>query len=267
MIIADYTFRTVTGQILSASPGIFLYMHQATGKFFVRGMRNCRVQRGRKNFPTHLKEVLKGNPSEVLIWMAELPSDTKEALIRGTESVVKYLTDKGMLYKHERATRYGYHGRCPDAAPVQFTVWKMTHRKTGAVFYFEDEVGIARETILEKVAHRIRTFNNYVSKSIVNDNRSMYYFCKLNGQQKLEDWDVVDLGYEFETEREASIRITKLSRDHLVAGDIVLNRVAQNDALYYANAYLKMPHRCMEEYLSPNDEHLIPWPEKIRKVA
>lgn len=246
MKIAGYNFRQVKGPILCSSPGIFIYMHQATGKCFVRALRNARIQRSKNNYPNYLKELLKANPSEVLIYMADLHKDTKEALFLASRAVVTHLSAKGVLYKRPKPHRGGIYRQLADEAQQAYTVWCMTHMFTGAVYYFEEIKGV--ET-LGKISQRLLTFNNYVIKSIPNGNRVMHSFIKKHGLSDISHWLIRDMDLELPTEQQACLYITKLSKQHLDANEVVLNRISGHDALYYRNSLLKLEHKSIEEYL------------------
>jgi hypothetical protein len=249
MEIAGYRFRPLKGQTLFGGPGIYIYMHQATGMCFVAAMRNARTQRSRNNYPALLKELLKINKSEVLLFLAELPKDTKEALYLASRAVVSALSEKGVLYKRPKPNRGGMYRQLPGEEE-RFTVWEMKHKVTGAVFYFSNPKGQDREKVMAKVSQRMLTFNNYVLKTVVNANRAMYYFIKFYGFTDIDHWEVIDHTQDFAMEHEASKYITKLSRDHLVESTaMVLNRISDIDALYFHNVMLKLPHKSMEEYL------------------
>lgn len=246
MKIAGYSFRTLTGPILCSSPGIFIYTHQASGKCFVRALRNSRTQRGKNNYPTHLKELLKIHPSEVLIFHADLAKDTKEALFLASRAVITHLSEKGVLFKRTTPGRGGVYRVLHGEAEQRYTVWSMTHKTTGAVFYFEE---IRTIEVLGKISQRLLTFNNYVIKQIQNANRVMYAFIKQNGLSDISHWIIRDLDLDLPNEKTALQHITKLSKQHLESGDVVLNRIASNDALYYRNSFLRLPHKSIEEYV------------------
>lgn len=250
MEIAGYSFRVVKGQILYGGPGIFIYTHLSTGKCFVSAKRNSRAQRSKNNFPNLLKELLKTDKSDVIVWHAELPKDTKEALYIASRAVVSHLSEKGTLYKRPRPNRGGIYRQLTGEEKIRFTIWRMTHKATGATFYFDDVKGTPLEKIEAKISQRMLSFNNYVMKDIVNANRVMHAFIKKTGFTDISHWDYVDMDEEFSTENESALRITKLSRDRLVAGLVVLNRISSVDALYYHNAMLKLSHLSMEEYLA-----------------
>lgn len=239
MQIAGYTFRPVKGRILCGSPGIYIYIHQTTGKFFVRAMRNSRAQRGKNNYPNYLKELLKDKPSEVLLFLAEIAKDTKEALTLASRVVISHLSEKGVLYKRKKPDRNGIFQE-------KYTVWMLTHKKTGAVYYFEEIKGVPVEA---KVSQRLLTFNNYVLKDLVHANRVMHYFVKQFGLTDIGHWDLTDLNHSFETEHEALFHITQLSRDHFVKEGLVLNRINNIDSLYYRNTMLKLSHLTVVDYL------------------
>lgn len=223
-------------------------MHQASGKCFVRAMRNSRAQRGKNNYPNYLKELLKTNSCEVLLFLAELPKDTKEALYLASRAVVSCLSEKGILYKRAKPNRGGIYRQLNGEENIRFTVWSMVHKETGAVFYFEEVKGV---DVTGKIQQRIRTFNNYVEKNIANANRVMYYFSKANFPLSMDDWSIRDLDLELATEQKALLHITKLSKQHMESNEVVLNRVSNIDALYYRNTMLKLPHVSIEEYLQP----------------
>lgn len=252
MNIAGFKFRQLLTTTLFSGPGLYLYIHQATGKCFVRSMRNSRMQRSKNNFPNQLKDLLKKNNSEVLIYLSELEKDTKEALFLASRIVATNLSEKGVLYKAPKPNRGGMYRQLPGEENQLFTVWVMTHRETGALFYFEEVKGV---DVASKVTQRMLTFNNYVFKQISNQNRVMYEFAKQNFPLDIEGWVVRDLDVAFQTEEEAIRHITKTSKQHLEAGEVVLNRISNVDALYYRNSLLKLtPHVSMEEYILRKEE-------------
>ncbi|BAW19194.1 hypothetical protein [Ralstonia phage RP31] len=212
-------------------------------------MKNCRAQRGKNNYPALLKEMLKTHPSEVLLWMVELPKGTKQSLFIDSRKVVSHLSEQGTLYNRPKPKRGGSNRLLPGEEAIHYTVWKLMHKATGAVFYFEDTNDIPTDKVMARVSQRMLTFNNYVMKNIVNANRCMYHFVKRFGFTDISHWEVTDLQQKFETEQEAMLYITKLSRDHLVAKELVLSRISNVDALYYHNTMLKLDHLGMEEYL------------------
>lgn len=246
MILAGFKFRLLKSPTLSSGAGLYVYIHQSTGKCFVKAMRNARNQRSKNNYPTPLKELQKNKPSEILIYLAELPKDTKEALFLGSRAVATHLSEKGMLFKKPRAQKGGIYRKLPGEENELYTIWLMTHKETGALFYFEEIKG---QDVMQKVCHRMLTFNNYVVKEVVNANRVMYNFAKKFFPMDISDWVIRDLDMAFLTEEDALQHITKLSKQHLEAKEVVMNRVSTIDALYYRNSMLKLPHLSMEEYL------------------
>lgn len=236
MNIAGYKFHLLNAPALYGTPGVLIYIHQATGKHFVRVMRNVRKQRGKNNYPTPLKELLKTNTSEVLVYVADVMNNTKEALHRASSIVRAHLTSKGVLYKKPKT----------ETVAKRFTVWKLKHRQSGAVFYFEEVKGVE---VQRKVEQRMKTFNNYVVRSIVNANRVMYCFASKFFPLKVSDWDIEDLNFDFPLQREAILRIGTLTKLHLEANEVVLNRIFSFDSLYYRNTFLKLPRIGIEEYL------------------
>lgn len=250
MQISNYNFTKVTGKSFYTGPGIYIYIHQESGKCFVRALRNSRVQRSKNNYPNYLKELLKINASDVLLLFTEISADTKEALHAAATAVTCALSERGILYKRPNSNKVRDYLQPLTHDSVKFTVWSMTHRKTGSVFYFEEVKG---NDVADKVVQRLRTFNNYVEKNIVNANRVMFYFVKQHGATKLEDWTVRDLDLAFETEQQALLHITKLSKQHLDNREIVLNKVSGLDSLYYRNSMLGLtPHLSTSEYLQHN---------------
>lgn len=236
MQIAGYKFHLLNAPALCSTPGVLIYIHQATGKHFVRVMRNVRKQRGKNNYPTPLKELLKTNTSEVLVYVADVVNDTKEALHGASKVIRTHLTAKGVLYKKPET----------ETVVERFTVWRMRHRQSGAVFYFEEVKGVE---VQRKIVHRLKTFNNYVVRSTINANRVMYCFASKFFPLKASDWDVEDLNLDFPLQREAILRIGTLSKLHLEANEVVLNRIFSFDSLYYRNTFLKLPRIGIEEYL------------------
>ncbi len=246
MILAGFNFRKVTGESFYSGPGVFVYLHQATGKCFVRAMRNSKVQRGKNNYPNYLKELLKINSSDVVLFFAEIEKDTKEAIYLASRSVVTKLSEMGKLYKRPKPNRGGVYRQLPGEDAIKYTVWSMLHKETGAVFYFEE---IANAAVVDKVAQRLRTFNNYVTKGIVNSNRVVHYFTKQYFPLLIDDWVIRDLETNLESEHKALLHIAKLSKGHLENSEVVLNRICNTDSLYYRNAMLKLKHVSLEEYL------------------
>lgn len=245
MNIAGYKFHLFNGPTLDSTPGIFIYIHQATGKHFVRTMRNIKKQRGKNNYPTMLKDLLKTNESVVSVYVADAPKDTKEALYRAYRTICAHLALKGVLYKNPKP-------KCCDMCysslleSDRLTVWKLTHKLTGAVFYFE---AIKGTDVTDRVEQRMRTFSNCVIKGITNTNRVMYHFAKKFFPLNETQWDVEDLNLEFLTERDTTAHIAMLSKKHLEDKVVVLNRINNIDALYYRNTVLKLPHIGIDEYL------------------
>lgn len=248
MIIAGLNFRLVKGAVLYNCSGIFIYKHKATGKCFVRGLKNCRQQRSKNNYPTQLKSYLKANPSEVVIYLAEIPRSTREALHLSTRSVSSELSERGLLFKEEDPKAQGIYRLLNGEHLQPHTVFSMTHVGTGAVFYFHEEKNRDCE---ERVQHRLKTFNNYALKDIVNPNRAMHFFAKANYPLRIEDWVLRDLGLDLPGEKAAKAHITKISKRSLETGEVVLNRICDMDALYYRNCILKVqPQKSMSEYLA-----------------
>lgn len=247
MQIAGYTLRLLKGRLLCSSPGVFVFTHINTGLCFVSGKRNCRHYRGKINYPKPLKELVRTHPSEVAVFMSELPADTKEEIHKAVSTINQNLKDKGVLFKKsvkgiilsKKATR-------TEKEAIRLTVWKLEHKKTGAIFHFEEVVG---QEVESRISKRMLTFNNYVLKNIANANRVMYYFVKKVGFVDIKDWTITDLGQAFTTEKEAILYITKASKELLEAGKVVLNYISSSDALYYRNTYLKLPHLGIDEYL------------------
>jgi hypothetical protein len=246
MNIAGFEFRLITKPTLSSSPGIYIYIHQASGRCFVSPMRNSRMQRSSNNYPTNLKALLKTHSSEVLLYLAELPDDSKETGHNAKRVVSQHLTEKGVLFKKPRKKRCDFHGELPDLPKMLFTVWVLTHKDTGALFYFE---AIKGEDVTRAITHRMLTFNNYVLKSIANENRVMYSFAKDHFPLDIEKWVIRDLDLALLTEEDACRHITRCSKQHIDLGEVVLNRISNNDALYYRNVILRKPTVSMAEYL------------------
>jgi hypothetical protein len=252
MNIAGFKFRQLLTPTLFSGPGLYLYIHQASGKCFVRSMRNSRMQRCKKNYPNQLKDLLKTNNSEVLIYLAEMEKDTKEALFLASRAVAVQLSERGVLFKAQTPNRGGIYRQLPGEENQRFTVWVMTHKETGAMFYFEEIKGV---DVTNKVSQRMLTFNNYVIKQISNQNRVMFGFAQQHFPLDVEGWVVRDLDVTYQTEHEAMLHITKLSKQHLEAGEVVLSRISNVDALYYRNSMLKLtPHLSMDQYLPKKEE-------------
>lgn len=246
MNISGFQFRPVAGNSFYRGPGVFLYLHQATGKYFVQTFRNSQRQKSKKNYPKHLKELLKTNASEVILFFAELEKDTKEALHHTSCFIIGKLAEMGKLYERSKPNRSNVLVELGLLDPQFYTVWSMVHKTTGAVYYFEELEGVC---VVERVEQRIKTFNNYAAKCIANANRVMYQFTKQYYPLVTNDWVIRDLGTHSNTEREALKIITKLSKTHLEQGEVVLSRICNNDSLYYRNAMLKLPHLSLEQYL------------------
>lgn len=245
MQIADYKFYLFNGLTSHIAPGILIYVHQETGSCFVRVMRNVRKQRGKNNYPSLLKELLKNHASEVLVYIADVSKDTKEELYNASRVVKAHLTAIGVLYKDTRLYDLDIYRELLQEVKL-FTIWKLTHKLTGAIYYFEEIRGVP---ILSKVMQRMRTFNNYVENNVVNANRIIYRFVKCNGLVDADVWEICDLDKSFISKHDARKHIAKLSEQHLKNGEIVLNRISDTDSLYYRNAVLKLPHIGINEYI------------------
>lgn len=248
MVIAGLKFRLVKGTIFYNCSGVLIYKHKTSERYFVRAMKNCRMQRSKNNYPVQLKKHLKAVPGEVIIYMAQTPQCNREALMQSYRAVSKELSDKGLLYKDEEAThKSNVYSMTEQERAAKWTVWSMTHKDTGAVFYFKHEAG---ECVQESVQQRFKTFDTYVEANIVHANRTMHSFAKQYWPLVDQDWVVRDLGLSFDTEAQAKTCITKLTKTHLEQGEVVLNRVCDMDALYYRNHIIKLtPQVNMETYL------------------
>lgn len=245
MQIAGYKFHPYKGPSVYSAPGIFIYIHQSSGKCFVRAMSNRREQYGKNSFPESLRELLKTNASDVLIYVADVSDNTRETLHAAAKVIRTNLASKGMLYKSLRTKVVG--GQLvPVKGAARFTVWEMTHRATGAVYYMEEVKDVC---VQNRVSRHMLTFNNYVIKRVVNTNRSMYHFAKNHFPMDVDSWDVVDLSLDLDTEKAIVSQIAMLSKKHLEGKGIVLNRVCNEDALDYSNLVLRLPTRTMAEYL------------------
>jgi hypothetical protein len=247
MILAGYNFRLVNSRPISSTPGVYLYIHQATGKCFVKAMRNVRVQCSKNNYPKQLKELLKSHHSEVLLYLADVDADTRAALITASTKVKHVLSGRGVLFKEYKIPKNEQAAQLANETSAFHTVWIMTHKETGAVFYFGARQGV---DVMKSVSQRMLTFNNYVMKKVSNANRVMYEFAKIHFPLDIDHWVIRDLDLALLTEEDVDKRITKLSKQHLESNEVVLNRISNTDALYYRNSLLKLPHRGMTEYLT-----------------
>lgn len=245
MIIAGLKFRALKAPIMYNTAGVYVYKHKASGKCFVRAMKNCRNQRSKNNYPMHLKQYLKQNPSDVIIYLADLKVERKEALFSATRAVADELSSRGLLYKLDDA-RVGLYKRLRGEEMIKHSLWSTTHVETGAVFYFYAEQGKDAAAI---ATQRLKTFDNYVEKGVVNANRTMHFFTKKNYPLSRAEWVLRDLGIVAEGEKAARLQVAKLSKTALEQGTVVLNRICDTDALYYRNAVLKLEHKSMDQYL------------------
>lgn len=246
MQLANFEFRQIITPTITSTPGIYIYVHEATGKYFVRAMRNARLQKNKNNYPALLKEFLKKNNSEVVIYLADLKDDSKETLFNASKIIATLLTERGLLYKRPEGVNNGLH-KCAAGSTDVYTVWSMTHKVTGAVYYFEEVKG---RDVTGKVNGRMGTYNSHVEKRLSHINRVMNGFAKNHFPLQLNDWILRDLDLAFISEAAACKYITKASKQHLEAKEIVLNRVSNMDVLYYRNSMLKLPHVSLNEYLT-----------------
>lgn len=245
MKVAGFNFRIFNPESGYAGPGVMIYTHVASGKQFVRTFANCRHQRTRKNFPTPLQELLKKTPSEVYLYICELQKGTRDVLYAASRTIISVLSEAGTLYRRERPAR-GLYRELPGQESIKYTVWSMTDKLTGAVFYFPERVGIQ---VTGKASNRIATFNGYVSKCVVNANRVMHHFAKKHFPLTLEQFVLRDHELSLSGEEAALSEITKLSRANLMDGVTVLSRVSSTDALYYRNNMLRLPHLGIDAYV------------------
>jgi hypothetical protein len=245
MNIAGYQFQLFKSPPSSSGPGIFIYIHKATGKCFVRSMRNIRMQRGENNYPAQLKELLKTNASEVLVYVTDVLNNTKEVLSSASNIVRTDLTLKKVLYKGQKLKQYDAH-HISNGGADGFTVWKLTHKLTKAVYYFKE---VRNDRVMGKISQRMLTFNNHVLKNVSGANRVMHSFAMKFFPLDIEHWYYEDLCLNLPTEQAAEACITSLSKKHLENKEVVLNRISGHDALYYHNAVMKMTHIGIDEYL------------------
>lgn len=247
MIIAGLKFRLLKAAILYNTAGVYIYKHKTSGKCFVKAMRNCRNQRSTNNYPAALKQYLKTNPSEIALYLSELPNDNKDVMHLSARAVADELSERGMLFKHDDL-KYNIYRRLTGEQLIPFTVYKLTHVQTGAIYYVYEQANVEIE---ERLEARFKSFNNYANKDIVNPNRAMHYFTKAHYPLTLDQWVCRNLKLSLATEKDAKAYVTKLCRGHLQEGEVVLNRVCDMDVLYYRNAILNLPHQSMNEYLKP----------------
>lgn len=245
MKVAGFQFRVFHADSGYAGPGVLIYTHAVTGKQFVRTFSNCKHQRSSNNYPTPLKELLHKTPSEVQVYISELQNGSRDALYAVSRAVISALSEKGTLYRRERTSR-GIYRALAGEEKILYTVWSMTDRDTGAVFYFAERAGVQ---VSNKVNQRIMTFNGYVLKNVVNANRVMHHFAKKHHPLSPEQFIVRDLGIAVEGEEAALAEITKLSCANLKQGVCVLSKISSTDALYYRNNMLRLPHIGMNEYI------------------
>lgn len=246
MNIAGIRFRLIRGSIMYNCAGVLVYKHKDSNKCFVRAMRNCRMQRSKNNYPTQLKRLLKDQPSEVVIYLGELPKSTTDALFLSSRSVCADLSERGLLWKEDSIKARGIYRPLNGEEDLKHKVVLITHKDTGAVFYAHEQ---ASRCSASGMAQRLTTFNNYVRKDIVNPNRVMHAFTRRHGQLGMEHFVLRDVAASFTSEKDAKTFINKKCFAHLQNNEIVLNRIADMDALYYRNSILKLDHASMDQYL------------------
>lgn len=227
-------------------PGVLVYKHKDSNKCFVRTMKNCRMQRSKNNYPTQLKKLLKEQPSEVVIYLGELPKSTTDALFLSSRSVCMDLSERGLLWKEDSAAARGIYRPLNGEEDLRHKVVLITHKDTGAVFYAHEQ---ATRCSISGMTQRLNTFNNYVRKNIVNPNRVMHTFTQRHGELTLDHFVLREVACSFTSEKDAKVFINKKSFKHLQSSEVVLNRIADMDALYYRNSILKMDHASMDQYL------------------
>ena len=246
MNIAGYRFQLLNGPVLNSGPGVLLYQHQETGKFFIRVMRNIRMHRGKHNYPTALKELLRRTKSKVNVYVADVVNDTKAAMHTAARIVRAQLSARGKLYIEQKSYDRSFSKQIMKTTEP-FLVWRLVHEKTGAVFYFA--AGRSEDPV-EKFDQRLRTFNNYVIKGIVNANRIVYRFAKKFYPLDITHWRVEKTENEYQTEQDAQAYIATLSKKDLEESRVVLSRISGMDSLYYRNKILKLQHVNIAEYLA-----------------
>ncbi len=246
MEIAGFKFRLKKDESVYGGPGVLLFKHTERGVFFVKSVDCCRRHTGRRNYPRPLKDLLERDRSDVLMYVCEFDRYRREDLDNATRVVKSYLQEAGSLYRRDQIGRGEYDLRVGEQVP-RFTVWSMTDRKTGAVFYFPEKTGIQ---VSGKVNQRMVTFNGYVMKKNVHANRSMYNFAKKNFPLTPGQWVVRDLELDFESEELAEKHITKLARTDLQNAVIVLSKICDTDPLTYRNDIMRMPMLSMEVYIT-----------------
>lgn len=245
MQVEGFQFRVYNSNSGYAGPGVMIYTHAVTGKQFVRTFANCRQQRSRKNFPTALQELLRQTPSDVLVYICELQNGSRDALYSVSRTIISALSEEGTLYRRERHSR-GVYRPLSAEEDIKYTVWSMTDKMTGAVFYFAERVGCL---VSGKVNNRIMTFNGYVVKNVVNANRIMHAFAKKHHPLTPEQFVLRDHELSVSGEEAALMEITKMSRANLLEGTCVLSKISSTDALYYRNNMLKLPHIGIADYV------------------
>lgn len=246
MNIAGLTFKPVTAPIDGGHPTIFLYKHLASGKCYpMSRMRPSKYIAGHAT-PRIFKDFVNKEPSDTRLLFCEIPNADPVDLRRIISKVTDQLySSNKLIYRQLLRTETGI-----PAEPQfkhKFHICTAVHTDTGAHYVFV--VNQAANEI-DTFAAKLKTHNGYVQKQIRHVNRTMHEFARKHKPLHIGRWEITKDIAEYDCEDMANRIAVKFSKDFMLQGKIVLNRVSGADALYYRNNVLRLANVNIESYLA-----------------
>lgn len=247
MIIAGLTFRQVVSYLDGEEPAVFVYKHLASGKLFPKyNSKPRKTIAASKTIPKVFKEFLETDPSEWQLWACQIRGADSIDLKRLTSKVSDELFAKGKLIyrryvRHESGVSAYPQGSCV------FNICTAVQKHTGAHYVFVINDKSSESNTFDA---KLKTHNGHVARELPHANRTMHAFAKKHKPLDIGQWSIERDIAEYLSEDAANRIACKISKDLMLAGKVVLNRISGNDPLYYYNQVLRQPNLSMERYIA-----------------
>ncbi len=248
MIIEGFTFKAVDKHYDAKEPALFVYKHLASGKCYVRGLSCAGKNILHTDIPTAVKEYLVINPSEMILYACMQRGVGKLELARMVSKLNKAMFAKGVLIDRKvmRAEREELHS---SGLKLAHFIWVATDKATDAKYVFVTPAAHTGSDVAATFKAKLATHNAHFRKNVRHLNRTMHEYTRMNGGLTADGWSLQRIAGLHETEQAARRMLTTMSRDLLLNGQVVLNRINNNDALFYRNEILRQPNMCTSTYL------------------
>lgn len=249
MIIAGLTFKLVTSYLDGGNPTIFVHKHLASGKFFPSFQTKPRktvAACAYGSLPKVFKDFVVKEPSDHQLWACEIPGADSIDLKRNTAKVSDDLFTKGKLI-FRKQIRHTSGNLANITVKSIYHICTAVQAKTGAHYVFVVNKNLCES---DTFGAKLKTHNGYVVRDTPHVNRTMHAFAKKHKPLDIGQWHIERDVAEYVDEETANRIATKVSKDLMLAGKVVLNRVCGNDPLHYYNQILRLPNLNMERYIT-----------------